>query len=341
MRGSTRPPSAQLVNPLERQTRFANVRSWSLHLQRPDIDSLIHSPADLIVLDQDVGARGTPIERQQIITQLRHGPDGAKRIVLARVSLGEARTGQANWQSHWTDAAGALAITNARPMTANDSELGHLISRFVAPASFRPVRMPTVHAPQWLGAENALRRGNFAVRYWMADWQARIFGSPAASIDRIIATGFDGVYLDSTNAHDTWASEHHSARSDMIALVRRVTEYSRARRSGFLIVMQDDGGLYDAPELRGAVDAVASVKRSGSEQDGSLSKEASLVAEARGEQLAAARRHGLPILVMERVTDASQRRAARRRLEAQGFIPGITPVPDPSPEQPKQMSDAG
>lgn len=56
--------------------------------------------------------------------------------------------------------------------------------------------------PQWLAEENPDWPGNYKVRYWDPDWQAIIFGSPDAYLDRIIAAGFDGVYLDIVNAFE-------------------------------------------------------------------------------------------------------------------------------------------
>jgi len=50
--------------------------------------------------------------------------------------------------------------------------------------------------PGWLCEENDNWAGNYYVEYWNDDWQALIFGSPEAYLDRIMAAGFDGVYLD-------------------------------------------------------------------------------------------------------------------------------------------------
>ncbi|MBI5092418.1 MAG: endo alpha-1,4 polygalactosaminidase [Candidatus Hydrogenedentes bacterium] len=54
------------------------------------------------------------------------------------------------------------------------------------------------HPPAWLDAVNPNWPGNYKVRYWDPAWQAIIFGSQTAYLDRILAAGFDGVYLDIT-----------------------------------------------------------------------------------------------------------------------------------------------
>ena len=56
--------------------------------------------------------------------------------------------------------------------------------------------------PEWLEKENPNWAGNYKVRYWDADWQAVIYGSEDAYLDRIIEAGFDGVYLDIIDAFE-------------------------------------------------------------------------------------------------------------------------------------------
>jgi cysteinyl-tRNA synthetase len=56
--------------------------------------------------------------------------------------------------------------------------------------------------PAWIGEENPEWEGNYKVRYWLPEWQAIIFGSEDAYLDRIVAAGFDGVYLDIIDAFE-------------------------------------------------------------------------------------------------------------------------------------------
>ncbi len=57
-------------------------------------------------------------------------------------------------------------------------------------------------SPQWIEAENPGWAGNYKVRYWDPEWQAIILGGPSAYLDRIVAAGFDGVYLDIIDAYE-------------------------------------------------------------------------------------------------------------------------------------------
>ena len=57
-------------------------------------------------------------------------------------------------------------------------------------------------SPEWLEAENASWGGNYVVRYWDPDWKSIISGTADSYLDRIIAAGFDGVYLDIIDAYE-------------------------------------------------------------------------------------------------------------------------------------------
>lgn len=60
--------------------------------------------------------------------------------------------------------------------------------------------------PAWLAGENPAWPGNYKVRYWDPAWQAVIYGNPGAYLDRIIAAGFDGAYLDIIEAFEYFES---------------------------------------------------------------------------------------------------------------------------------------
>jgi len=58
--------------------------------------------------------------------------------------------------------------------------------------------------PAWLDKENPDWEGNYRVKYWDTAWQDIILGGDASYLDRIIAAGFDGVYLDIVEAFETY-----------------------------------------------------------------------------------------------------------------------------------------
>lgn len=56
--------------------------------------------------------------------------------------------------------------------------------------------------PDWLEKENPDWPGNYKVRYWDPEWQEIICGSADSYLNRILAAGFDGVYLDIIDAYE-------------------------------------------------------------------------------------------------------------------------------------------
>ena len=90
--------------------------------------------------------------------------------------------------------------------------------------------------PAWLGAENPNWKGNYKVRYWMAEWQSIIF----QYIDTIIAQGFDGIYMDIIDAYYYWMQENPekpNADSLMIRFVLNIRNHisSRTARTFYLL----------------------------------------------------------------------------------------------------------
>src|SRR5262249_25584172 len=89
--------------------------------------------------------------------------------------------------------------------------------------------------PAWLGRENPQWPGNYTVRFWHPEWQAIIFDY----IDRIVAAGFDGVYLDRVDVFEQVGHDE-----DMVTLVERLAQRAREQRQalsgqGFVVISQN------------------------------------------------------------------------------------------------------
>ena len=56
--------------------------------------------------------------------------------------------------------------------------------------------------PSWLTEENPEWADNYKVRYWDRDWQNIIYGKDDSYLKKILAVGFDGVYLDIIDAFE-------------------------------------------------------------------------------------------------------------------------------------------
>ncbi|MBN2651994.1 MAG: endo alpha-1,4 polygalactosaminidase [Spirochaetales bacterium] len=112
------------------------------------------------------------------------------------------------------------------------------------------VDQPVEEAPGWLGLTNPDWTGNYKVQYWAREWQEDyVF----AYLDKIVAAGFDGVYLDIVDAWYYYShlncegirlTEEVAAR-EMILLVRRIAEYTRDANPNFIIVPQNGLPILD------------------------------------------------------------------------------------------------
>jgi len=77
-------------------------------------------------------------------------------------------------------------------------------------------------SPDWIVEEDPDWPGNYRVEYWDPEWQAIVF----AYLERILAAGFDGVYLDTVDAYRpryAWGHEQ-----DMVDFVIAIADYGRA-----------------------------------------------------------------------------------------------------------------
>jgi len=134
------------------------------------LSALRRTNYDLIVIDAFVdGQRGLEWLEPEDVGSLKTKANGAHRLVISYLSIGEAEDYRYYWDRSW-----------------DRNRDGR----------------PDAGAPDWLTGENPNWRGNYKVRYWESDWQAILFGSGEAYLDQIISRDFDGVYLDIIDAFE-------------------------------------------------------------------------------------------------------------------------------------------
>jgi cysteinyl-tRNA synthetase len=196
-----------------------NAKSWGYNLSSVDAGAIAQAPYDVFVIDYSRdGTQETAFAAAEI-AKLKVKPDGSRRIVLSYLSIGEAEKYRYYWKWYW----------------------GWFFGWF---------------APAWRGPENKEWRGNFGVRYWNADWQKIIFTGDNSYLDRIIAAGFDGVYLDKIDEYVDMRKEKNDARALMIALVTAIAKEGRARKPGFFIVPQNGEALLTDASYRAVIDGL-------------------------------------------------------------------------------------
>jgi cysteinyl-tRNA synthetase len=122
-------------------------------------------------------------------------------------------------------------------------------------------------SPSFLADENPAWPGNYAVAYWEDAWWAAALGP---YLDRILAAGFDGVYLDRIDAYQWWHDEQGVdlglSADRMVALVERIAAYARARAgAGFIVCPQNGLPILDDASADASRDYVAAIDAVGVE----------------------------------------------------------------------------
>ena len=222
------------------------VRNWGYQLQSSSgkgggktkplsATELQAVPHDLIVMDssKDGSAKNafTRAEVDSIKTR-----KGAQSVIVSYISVGEASDYRDHWQDNWT--------------TYKD-------------AGLRAAGEPTANAPAWLGAWNEQWPNSRKVRYWDPAWQAIIFNSAKTGwLDKIVAAGFDGAYLDIIDGYYHWGCEiaqssqcragdpqnEREAASRMIDFVVALSNHARKTNPHFLVIPQNGAYIIDALE---------------------------------------------------------------------------------------------
>ncbi len=310
--------------PAVRSEALSEIKSWGYQLQGLQIGEAALAPHDLLVVDERLAGFG-PGQRGLALSALKRKPDGSRRIVLAYLSVGEAESSRGYWQKSWTQAALQPSSPEPRAEIVPIGGTRMLAARPRDEAGKRwPDQIPTATAPSWLGQENPLERGNFFERFWDPGWRAVLSGSGTAVIDRLIAAGFDGVYLDRANVYAQWTGERPQARADMIDLVMHLSAYAKAKNPDFLVALQNAEELLGNRKLRRALDLVAKEDLYfGTKADGQPNPEHDIKASLA--HLKRAQAEGLPVLVVEYLDKTAAVETARKALEAQGFIGYFAP----------------
>ncbi len=187
---------------------------------------------DLIVLDASYQTQSGGEWTATELETIRRGKSG--RQIVAYLSIGEAEDYRPYWQKSWD------ANKDGKPDSA---------------------------APAFLNTENPDWKGNYRVRYWQSDWQQIML----PYVDRIVAQGFDGIYLDIVDAFEfyeydvarkDWMDDRINPetgatyRRDMISWVGSIARRARARKPGFLVIPQNASQLLEHADYRDLISAI-------------------------------------------------------------------------------------
>jgi endo-alpha-1,4-polygalactosaminidase (GH114 family) len=291
--------------------RLAAVTSWALQLGSSSTERLAEAPHDLLVIDPwaDASGAGNPASA----AALKVKPDGTRRVVMAQLTLSSIDDSRPDWSSAWAVPAAAPMATAAVP-----GQAAHAARQPIT--SDRPLLGPSAGAPTWLGGERADHRGTFEVRYWQSAWRHRLFGSVVAEVDRVIAAGYDGMYLTGVATSASWRHERPTADTDMTALVGDIAGYARRLKPDFIVVVEDGERVLDGGPVTQAIDGIAkhSVFFTA---DGSPHQKS--VVDGSVAALRKAAEAGLTVLTIEHLSSGAAIDRARELNRVENFIPFV------------------
>ena len=175
--------------------------------------------------------------------------------------------------------------------------------------------------PAWLDVENPDWQGNYKVHYWHPEWQAIIF----KYIDRLLAAGFDGAYMDIIDAYEYYAVRgRDSAAQEIVEFVAAIAAYARARDPDFLIIPQN------APELATLIPAyLDSIDGIGQEDiyygydDDDQPTPPAITAEVEGD-LDVFKKAGKLVLTIDYATAPAHVEDAYAKSRIKGYVPFVT-----------------
>jgi cysteinyl-tRNA synthetase len=196
------------------------IKSFIYQLQNINISDISNSQSDLVVIDYSRDGSDGKAFSESEVTMMKVKPDGSDdRKVIAYMSIGEAETYRYYWNNTWD--------------------------------SNRDGR-PDANAPSWLDQENPDFAGNYKVRYWDGEWQSIITGY----LDKIIAAGFDGVYLDIVDGYEYYEDSRATAAQDMIDFVGTLSSHAKNKNPDFSVIPQNAEGLLKFPNYLKVIDGI-------------------------------------------------------------------------------------
>ena len=282
-------PAATIATPAERDRSglMRRVKSWGYQLKILDLVPLIASPFDLIVVDHGYAATrdGKRMFDAADVERLKRKPDGSRRLVIAYLSIGEAEQYRFYWKPEWFDAA---------------------------------------TKPSWLGPVNKNWPGNFIVRFWDGEWQRQIFGAADAYLERIMAQGFDGIYLDRADVYEEYRAERQTVERDMIDFIVRLARHARQRDPKFLVIQQNAEELLVHETIRRTIDAIAKEDLLTGTDFSENPNPPGMIADSI-RNLLRLKRMGRPVLAVEYLDSPAKIAAARQQLAKLGFLPYFGP----------------
>lgn len=219
---ATRDPIVNWYEASTGQRPLLAAKSWHYHLDHTSVEAIERSDADLVVMDYASQGGKVPYTADEV-ARMKTRRDGSKRLVVSYLSVGEGETYRWYFQKDW--------------LSEDKSK-----------------------RPSWLVAPNCAWPGAWSIKFWEDGWKDIVYRGAQSYLKRIIAAGFDGVYLDRVDIFEQFPGGKHGAPADvegaMVEFVRDLAKTARKLKPGFLVIPQNGEPLLNDKRYRRAIDGL-------------------------------------------------------------------------------------
>jgi cysteinyl-tRNA synthetase len=218
--------SVTRINVTTSRPSWGAVNDFTYVLQDISLTAIGATKFDAVIIDYSRDGSDAGRFTKAQINAHKYSSGGPKRV-LAYISVGEAEDYRWYWNPSWD--------------ANHDGK-------------------PDPGAPSWLGPQNPDWPGNYKVKYWDPGWQKIVHQYLA----KIIATGYDGAYLDVIDAYLYWGPGGESgfnratAEAEMVSFVKSLAQDARVTHgiAGFAIVPQNGEELSVHPDYVAVVTGI-------------------------------------------------------------------------------------
>ena len=173
-------------------------------------------------------------------------------------------------------------------------------------------------SPAFIEPVNPRWKGNYPVKYWDPAWQAIIL----ESLDRIVAQGFDGAYLDIVDGYQNFP-DIPQAKARMVEWVCTISKRAKSKNPAFKIIPQNAAELIREPGYAACVDASGNEETWFADTDAATS---SAERQARLGLYAEWKRLGKPVFTVDYANSSANIQSVYASAKAAGVIPYVTVV---------------
>jgi len=178
------------------------IDDYAYWLQDINKETIKNSKYDLIIIDYSTdGSASGEFSNTDVIYMKSTGIN--EKLVISYISIGEAEDYRFYWNESWDENHDGI---------------------------------PDFGAPNWLDIENTEWEGNYKVHFWLEEWQQIIY----EYLDKILAVGFDGIYMDIIDAYENYQSIIPHSDWEMIDFVINISNYVKSHSSAnFSVFVQN------------------------------------------------------------------------------------------------------